>query len=119
MREIGRKGKGRRERERGRERGREGRKEVKRGREEVLHVYLPHRGTLVHRQCSYMYLLCHLCLCSAEDNLAKIEATYGSGSCLLLHINSRRPDSVVLGDNPWSRVVSHYTAGNSTHQVGH
>ena len=66
-----------------------------------------------------IYLLCHLSLYSAEDNLAKIEATYGSGSCLLLHINSRRPDSVVLGDNPWSRVASHCTAGNSTHQVGH
>lgn len=57
--------------------------------------------------------------CSAEDNLAKIQAAYGSASCFLLHINSRKPDSVVLGDNPWSHVASQYTAVNSIREVGY
>ena len=53
-----------------------------------------------------------LCLmCSAQDNLAKAQATYGTGSCFLLHTNSRQPGSVVLGENPWSRLTLHSTTG--------
>ena len=48
----------------------------------------------------------------AEEKLAKTQATYGTGSCVLLKINSRQPGSVVLGDNPWSRVARHYTSTN-------
>ncbi|CAI8014074.1 Trafficking protein particle complex subunit 8 [Geodia barretti] len=48
-----------------------------------------------------------------EDKLSKLQATYGAGSCCLLKINSRWPGSVVLGDNPWSRVARHYTSHNS------
>lgn len=56
---------------------------------------------------------------SAEDNLAKVQGSYGSGSCFLLRINSRKPDSVVLGDNPWSHVASQYSSVNSAGVVGH
>ena len=50
-------------------------------------------------------------MCSAQDNLAKAQATYGTGSCFLLHTNSRQPGSVVLGENPWSRLTLHSTTG--------
>lgn len=68
--------------------------------------------------CACMYMFVYVTWhCSADDNLAKIQAAYGSGSCVLLCINSRPPDSVVLGENPWSRVARHYTV-NTDGEVG-
>ena len=69
-----------------------------------------------------MYRLHLYCYTSdrVEEKLSKVQATYGGGSCFLLKINSRLPGSIVLGDNPWSRVARHYTTlHNSNGEVIH
>ena len=82
----------------------------------TLHMYVQMYMYNVHCTCGVYtwYVVWH---CSADDNLAKVQATYGPGSSVLLCINSRPPDSVVLGENPWSHVARHYTV-NTNGEVG-
>lgn len=67
--------------------------------------------------CDYCFLTSVCIISSAEDNLAKAQATYGTGSCFLLRINSRHPHSAVHGENPWSPVARHSATVNSAAEV--
>ena len=55
----------------------------------------------------------------ADDNFADIQATYGSGSCYMFHVNSRQTGLGVQGENPWSQLAARYhTAGNTGEVCG-